>query len=186
MSRKRRVPPPSLPEDEGDGLFRAAVGPVKPLPQGRVVPVRRRPPPRPLQRLADERQVLRDLLSADYDPAELETGEELLFARPGLQHGLLRKLRRGQFAVRAELDLHGMTVPAARLALQDFLRACQARGDRCVRIVHGKGRGSPGRRPVLKIRLNTWLRQWDAVLAFCSARPVDGGSGAVYVLLRRR
>ncbi|HHH36145.1 MAG TPA: DNA mismatch repair protein MutS [Gammaproteobacteria bacterium] len=179
VSRKDR------PSPEDIAIFRETVGPVKRLRQERVEGPRRRPPPRPLQRQADERRVMADLLSDHYDPAEVETGEELLYARPGVQRSLLRRLRRGQFAVRAELDLHGMTVPMAREALQDFLRECAARDLRCVRIIHGKGRRSPGRRPVLKGRLDVWLRQWDGVLAYCSARPVDGGSGALYVLLRR-
>jgi len=174
------------PSPEESTIFREAVGPVKRLRQERAELSRRRPPPRPAKRLEDERQVLRDLLSDHYDPADLETGEELLFARPGIQRTLLRKLRRGQFAILAELDLHGMTVPTARVALQRFLHDCRDSGVHCVRIIHGKGRGSPNRQPVLKIRLNAWLRQWDDVLAFCSARPADGGSGALYVLLKRR
>lgn len=174
------------PTPDESAIFRDAVGPVKKLRQKRVEPARRRPPPRPAKRLEDERQVLHDSLSDHYDSSELETGEELLFARPGIQHTQLRKLRRGQFAISAELDLHGMTVPAARVALQRFLRDCRDRGVACVRIIHGKGHGSPNRQPVLKTRVNAWLRQWDDVLAFCSARPVGGGSGACYVLLKRR
>jgi DNA-nicking Smr family endonuclease len=125
------------------------------------------------------------MLSLEHDPAEIETGEEMLFMRSGLQHGLMRKLRRGQFAIGAELDLHGLTVALAREALAGFLSACQAANVRCVRIVHGKGRSSPGKRPVLKGRLHGWLQHIDDVLAFCSARPCDGGTGAIYVLLRR-
>jgi DNA-nicking Smr family endonuclease len=165
-------------------LFRKEVAEVRRLEHRKVSPQRRLPPPVPRLTLADQEQVLRDLLSDGGDPADLETGDELLFARPGMQHGVLRKLRRGQFSVRAELDLHGMTVPIARRVLAEFLAECRWARSGCVRIVHGKGRGSPQRQPVLKTKISGWLRQREEVLAFCSARPVDGGTGAVYVLIR--
>jgi DNA-nicking Smr family endonuclease len=166
-------------------LFRRAMEGVVPLRQERVERRRRRPRPLPLQTLRDEAEVLRDMLGGDFDPAELETGEELHYARPGLQHGLLRKLRRGQFSVGAELDLHGKTVSEARLAVNEFTHRARVRGIRCVRIIHGKGKGSLYNRPVLKGKLDRWLRRHDEVLAFSSARPEDGGTGAVYVLLKR-
>ena len=137
------------------------------------------------QRLADDRQVLDDMFSDDFCPEDVETGEELLFSRAGLQTRLMRQLRRGQLSVRAELDLHGYTVLEARQAVTEFLRDSLRHGDRCVRIVHGKGFGSKQKLPVLKNKVNAWLQQRDEVLAFCSARPVDGGTGALYVLLKR-
>jgi DNA-nicking Smr family endonuclease len=166
-------------------LFRATVGNITPLYDDRVMPASKQLAPVPVQTLRDQEQVLQETLSDAYDGAELETGEELWFCRPGLQWGLLRKLRRGQFSLQGELDLHGMTVPMARHALTEFLHDSRLRGAVCVRIVHGKGRGSPRRQPVLKSKVNLWLQQRDEVLAFCSARPVDGGTGAVYVLLKR-
>lgn len=178
MSRK---PPPA----DDVALFRAHIGPVRRLERVRAEPRLRRPAPVPRQTLADERQVLIDLFSDEYHPAEHETGEELWFARPGLQHKALRKLRRGQFRVSAELDLHGMTVQVARQALSEFLQQCRTSDRRCVRIVHGKGNGSRHRGPVLKSMVNRWLQQRDEILAFCSAPPHDGGTGAVYVLLKR-
>lgn len=172
-------------EDDEARLFRESMRGVRRIaPHGRAAPFRRRPRPMPQQRLPDEAQVREEMLIVDLHDAEIETGDELYFARSGLQHGLLRKLRRGQYAVGAELDLHGLTVSEARQALSRFLGACRASGTRCVRIIHGKGLSSPGRRPVLKTRLNGWLQRSDEVLAFCSARPADGGTGAVYVLLR--
>ncbi len=165
--------------------FHDAVGDVRPLKQDRIAPPRKRRKPVPEQTLRDQRAVLDSLLSDDYEPAEIETGEELFFARPGLQHNVLRKLRRGQYAIQGQLDLHGCTVPEARARVAAFLRDMQTQDRRCVRIIHGKGKSSEGRLPVLKGKVNTWLRQWDQVLAFCSARPNDGGTGAVYVLLRR-
>ncbi len=120
------------------------------------------------------------------DTSELETGDELLFARPGLQNKVLRQLRRGQISVTAQLDLHGMNAPLARKALAAFLNRCQAEDHRCVRIIHGKGLNSEHKQPVLKQKLNIWLRLRDDVLAFCSAPRVDGGTGAAYVLLKRK
>jgi DNA-nicking Smr family endonuclease len=174
------------PSDEDVELFRAAVKRVTRLQHRGATLPRRRPPPVPRQTLADEERVLQDALSLEFDPEDVEFGDELHYARPGLQRGVMRKLRRGQFSVRAELDLHGLTVAEAHEALGDFLSACRIRDQQCVRIIHGKGHSSPAKRPVLKGRLNGWLRQRDEVLAFCSARPIDGGTGAVYVLLRRR
>ncbi len=166
-------------------LFRQAVGPVKPLHCDRIEPTPYHPAPIPRFSDADERQALIDLLSGEFEPAELESGEELYYRREGVQQTVLRKLRRGQFQVGAALDLHGMTVTTAREALALFLRDVRREHQTCVRIIHGKGKGSRHRGPVLKQKVNHWLRQRDEVLAFCSARPVDGGSGALYVLLRR-
>lgn len=119
------------------------------------------------------------------DAFDVETGEELLYCRNGVQNSVMRKLRRGHYRLEAELDLHRMTAAQAHLALIDFIARCRRRELRCVRVIHGKGLGSKDRRPVLKGRVNQWLRQWNDVLAFCSARPCDGGSGATYVLLRK-
>jgi len=119
------------------------------------------------------------------DQADIEVGDELLFSRNGVQNSVMRKLRRGQYRSEAELDLHRLTAVQAHQALTSFILHCQRRHLRCVRIIHGKGLGSKDQRPVLKGRVNQWLRQWDDVLAFCSARPCDGGSGATYVLLRK-
>jgi DNA-nicking Smr family endonuclease len=168
-----------------DPAFREAVADARPLKQDRKEPHRARRRPVPEQRLRDERDVINSLLSDDYEPADMETGEELLFTRPGLQLGVMRKLRRGYFVVESELDLHGWTVPEAREAVNEFLRVATAAGKRCVRIIHGKGNSSAGKLPVLKGKVNAWLRQKNEVLAFCSCRPSDGGTGAVYVLLRR-
>lgn len=172
--------------DKERALFRDAVSGTRRLTQeNRVMHQKKRPPPRPLQRELDEQQVLVDMLSEPADMADLETGEELLFTRLGLQHKTVRKLRRGEFSIEAELDLHGQTKIEARQAIVQFLHYCRDQGLRCVRIIHGKGLGSHQKRPILKQYVNHWLRQRDDVLAFCSARQVDGGTGAVYVLLKR-
>ena len=182
LSRKPEDPPLSEADRE---LFRQAVGPVRPVRSDRVGQRPPPPAPRPRAREQDDRAVLDALLSDAGSPEDLETGEELLYARPGLQRSVMRKLRRGQYAVTAECDLHGHTVPEARQALARFLRDATVRGHRCVRIVHGKGHRSRQRMPVLKRKVGGWLRQRDEVLAYASARPGDGGTGALYVLLRR-
>ncbi len=172
-------------DDSDMDLFRREVGDVRRLDDDRVPPARRRPRPVPRQTLDDQRQVLRDLMSEHPDDIDLETGDELVFVRSGLQARLLRKLRRGQFSVGAELDLHGLTVSQAHAALTEFLRECRSEHKRCVRIIHGKGLGSKNGKPILKGKLDRWLRLRNDVVAFSSARPVDGGTGAVYVLLKR-
>lgn len=168
-----------------DNLFRDLVGKVRPVKQDRVPPHRPKRKPVPEQSRRDAAAVMRSLLSDEYDPADVETGEELFYVRPGLQHSVIRKLRRGQYAIEAELDLHGCTVPQARERLDTFLRSARGVGKRCVRVVHGKGKTSEGKLPVLKGKVNVWLRQKGDVMAFCSAIPRDGGTGAVYVLLKR-
>ncbi|MCV6638989.1 Smr/MutS family protein [Candidatus Albibeggiatoa sp. nov. NOAA] len=139
----------------------------------------------PRQREQEVLSIRDEMMSDKYDPYDLETGEELVFMRKGVQRSVLRKLRRGHYSVNAELDLHGMIVPEAREAVAYFLHECQINQYRCVRIVHGKGYGSWNKLPVLKGKLSRWLQQRDEVLAFCSARQFDGGTGAVYVLLKR-
>ena len=170
---------------EDKALFRAHVGKVRRIRTDQAPMKPKRPAPIPRQTLADEQQVLEDLASLEFDPAEVETGEELLYRGAGLQDRQFRRLRRGQFRVEGELDLHGFTADAARLAVAGFLTRSRQEGKRCVRIIHGKGRGSRNGRPVLKTRVHHWLRQRQDVLGFSSALPADGGTGAVYVLLKK-
>jgi len=164
-------------------LFRAAVRGVRPLRQTKPAPERERRRPRAASRRADEARVLADSLALDADALDVESGEELSFRRDGVSESVVRRLRRGHYAVRDELDLHGMTQEEARLALSAFLAESTGHERHCVRIIHGKGRGSGHRGPVLKSAVNRWLRRHAAVRAFCSARRNDGGSGALYVLL---
>lgn len=171
---------------ENKRLFRQAMADVRRLSTDRSPLKLSQPKPEPRQTQADEAKVLEDMLSDEFDPIDVATGEELLFARPGIQKQVLRKLRQGKFAVEAELDLHGLRVEQARQVLARFLGQSRDKGIRCVRVIHGKGLGSFQKQPVLKDKTNRWLQQRDEVLAFCSARPVDGGTGAVYVLLKRR
>jgi DNA-nicking Smr family endonuclease len=171
--------------DENDAhLFREAVRDVKPLANGApAMEPARRPPPRARFTRADRRAVLQESLHTDVGDPELASGEELVFAREGVQKVVLRKLRRGQYRVQAEIDLHGLTVPEAKEALRTFLAQALERHIRCVRIIHGKGLRSGHRGPVLKGAVSSVLRRVGPVLAYVSARPVDGGTGALYVLL---
>ncbi|VAW93471.1 hypothetical protein MNBD_GAMMA22-737 [hydrothermal vent metagenome] len=152
----------------------------------RSLPRLKRPVARPIQRIKEQHQVLEDMMSDPIDEADIVTGDELFFSRTGLQNSVLRKLKRGQYAIEDELDLHGKTSSQAKILVAEFLRYCTQTNLRVVRIIHGKGRGSFNKQPVLKIKVNHWLQQRDEVLAFCSARQVDGGTGAIYVLLKRK
>lgn len=133
--------------------------------------------------MADDLEVLKELL-ADPDPDIVDSGDTLLYRAHGVQDSVMRRLRRGHYRIEAELDLHGLNRERARLAVSEFLLRCHDQDRRCVRIIHGKGNGSPNSGPVLKSLLGSWLARRRDVLAYCSARPVDGGTGAVYVLLR--
>jgi len=166
--------------------FQQAVSGVAPIAQDRVAPYREPIKPVAQQRQRDDAAVMEELLSVDEEDILVESGEALSFSRSGLQHTVLKRLRKGQIAVQGGLDLHGKTVAEAADELVQFIRDAQNAGVRCVRIIHGKGQGSPDKRPVLKSKVNTWLRRKDEVLAFCSAPPNDGGTGAVYVLLRKK
>ena len=171
--------------DDDSALFRQAMQGVRPRkPSARVAANSRQPEPQPRQREADDRAVLAALLQ-EPDPEWLvEHGETLQYQAEGVQDGVLRRLRRGHYRVQRDLDLHGMNRAQAQLAVAQFIAECRDRDLRCVRIVHGKGNGSPNSGPVLKRLLDGWLRRRRDVLAYVSARPVDGGTGAVYVLLR--
>ncbi len=167
-------------------LFRRSVGEVAPLSPIDKIAV---PVPRPLpiarQHQADERAALQESLSDEFSVETLlETDDALSFARNGIGPDTVRKLRRGHWIIQAQLDLHGLRRDEAREALAEFLRSASKRGLRCVRIIHGKGLGSINKEPVLKNKVRSWLVQKDEVIAFCQARAVDGGSGALVVLLK--
>jgi len=169
-------------------LFREAVRDVKPLERraqtASQLPSRARRP-RAAARFtrADRLAVLEESLHGEVMDPALAGGEELVFHRAGIQPGVLRKLRRGDYRVQGEIDLHGLTVAAAKQELRGFLAQALTRQWRCVRIVHGKGLRSGHRGPVLKTMVGAMLRRVGPVLAYVSARQVDGGTGAVYVLL---
>lgn len=167
-------------------LFRESMQDVAPLSDAnQVIHNTPKPPAIPVKSMEDEQQVLVDMLSDEYDPSEIQPGDMLSYMQPGVQHRVFKKLRRGEYRIADELDLHGLTAKESRVVLAEFLRIAFPQRGECVRIIHGKGKRSDHRGPVLKGKVNHWLRQHDRVLAFHSARPVDGGTGAVYALLRR-
>jgi DNA-nicking Smr family endonuclease len=166
--------------------FRSMVGAVTPIAIKQRVEHDRPPhPPIAKQRIEDDQQVLIASVSDEFEiDTLLHTDAELSFRRPGVGPDVLRKLRRGEWVMQDDLDLHGARVDEARELLAIFLREAVKRGLRCVRIVHGKGLGSKDRQPVLKGKVRVWLAQREEVIAFCQARPAEGGSGALVVLLR--
>ncbi|WP_231731380.1 Smr/MutS family protein [Lampropedia cohaerens] len=168
-------------------LFRHSIGQVQPLHHAPRVAAQPAPAaPVPLQLVLDEQRALRESISDDFDVSSLlETDEGLSYRQPGVGPEVARKLRLGHWSIQATLDLHGLRLDEAREALGGFIRLQHQRGVRCVRIVHGKGLGSPGRVPVLKVRVQRWLVQKKEVLAFVQAKASDGGAGAVVVLLDR-
>lgn len=167
-------------------LFALTVGPVSPLRRGVVIALERpRAEPLPRQRERDEAAVLREAISDEFDVESLlETDDSLSYRSTGIGPEVVRKLRRGVWSIQAQLDLHGLRRDEAREQLADFLREAVRHGLRCVRVIHGKGNGSPGREPVLKSKVKTWLVQKSEVIAFAQARAADGGHGALMVLLR--
>jgi DNA-nicking Smr family endonuclease len=172
------------PEEDETALFREATRGVKPLTHAvRVARDAPKPSARARFARADRQAVLEEIPDGAPDAPELDAADESRFARAGVAATTLRKLRRGQYRVQAELDLHGLTEAQAKVQLRDFLNAALQRDARCLRIVHGKGLRSGAKGPVLRALVNRVLRQSAPVLAFASARPVDGGTGAVYVLL---
>ncbi|WP_341917087.1 Smr/MutS family protein [Polaromonas sp. YR568] len=173
-------------------LFSHAIGPVKALParhrpghpghRAHLPPAQ--PAPIPVQQQRDELAVMREAISDEFDVETLlDTDDALSFRRPGMGPDVVRKLRRGGWSIQRQLDLHGLRREDARDTLAAFIREAHKAGMRCVRVVHGKGLGSPGKTPVLKGRVQSWLIQKQEVIAFVQARPAEGGAGALVVLL---
>ena len=167
-------------------LFQRAAGKVERLREhGRVHHAPDPVAPIPAQRQLDDQRVLKEAISDEFDASTLlEVDDALSFRRPGVGLDVARKLRRGEWTIQSEIDLHGLRTDDAREALAAFLREAMRQGMRCVRVVHGKGLGSPGKTPVLKGKVHSWLVQKDEVLAFVQARGDEGGAGAVVVLLK--
>lgn len=185
MKRRNNKPETDATNEVDEmSLFYDSMRDVKPLNiSDKVVHARKHTPPVPHRIQQDEQSAPEDALT-DYISLEIAAGDEWSFLRPGLSRQTLRRLRRGYWRIQAHLDLHGFTRDEARLELTTFLDASRKNNFRCVRIIHGKGLGSRNREPVLKISIGNWLVQHDDLLAFCQARPEDGGSGAVLVLLK--
>ena len=175
-----------LAERREQSLFATAVGAVVPLKKSATPALARaRPPALARQRQRDEAAALAESISDAFDVESLlETDDALSFRRRGIGIDVVRKLRRGVWVLQDEIDLHGLRSDAARERVADFVRDSARAGLRCIRVVHGKGLGSPGREPVLKAKVKSWLVQRSEVLAFVHARPADGGHGALIVLLK--
>jgi DNA-nicking Smr family endonuclease len=186
----KAAPTLTLPVDLNDpqALFRDVVGNATPLPERNLAALDKPlPPPRPIKHEEDEAEALKESIEAPLSFQDrLDIGDESVHLHEGIPRRVLTDLRRGRWVVQDELDLHGMTREQARAALAAFLSHALEQGLRCVRLVHGKGLGSPGREPVLKHLSRGWLMQRSEVLAFCQARPHDGGEGALLVLLRNQ
>src|SRR5438093_8610624 len=188
----RPAPPPPAPRVEEPDLFAHAMEGVVPLPRERAARIEGPAPAGaarpPVGEVAEALAALSDLArgAARFDISD--TREYVEGAIVGLDPRLLRRLRRGDFSWQAYLDLHGLTADEARPAVDSFLADAVRAGHRCVLLVHGRGRNSKDQTPVLKERLKVWLARGASariVLAFATARPCDGGAGALYVLLRR-
>ena len=179
---------PKIPLSPEQAAFQAAMAGVEPLPPPNLVqhgtcP----PPPRPLQHIADERAALHESLHGRIQLQDrLEGGDEPHYLHQGVAQSVLRDLRRGRWVTQDEIDLHGLNRDEARHALAAFLAACLHHGKRCVRVVHGKGLSSPQKTSVLRQLVRGWLAQRQEVLAYCQAKPPDGGEGALIVLLRNQ
>ena len=167
-------------------LFQTAVGQVQRLPQTALANLKPAPPqPIPKQRQLDEAAALQEALSDEVDVSSLlETDEQLSFRRSGVGPDVTQKLRRGKWAIQRQIDLHGLRSDEARESLTAFIREAHRQGIRCVRVVTGKGLGSPGKAPVLKDKVHRWLVQKAEVVAFVQAQPAHGGAGALVVLLQ--
>ena len=170
---------------EDSDLFRESIGAVKRHHNDRSVLRNVRPKAEPLKSRDDEQEVLNKLETDPFSGLELETGDELFYHRSGVQKNTVRKLKKGQYVVQGELDLHGYTVAEAKPVLSRYMKYAISHGKTCIRIIHGKGKGSINRLPVLKNKVAHWLQQDGNVLAFVSAPANDGGTGAVYVLLKK-
>jgi DNA-nicking Smr family endonuclease len=166
-------------------LFQRAVGQVKPLASQPRVELGGTPaPPKAFQQKRDDDRVLRESLSDDFDVSTLlDTDDELSYRRSGIGTDVTQKLRKGHWSLQGQIDLHGLRSDEAREALGQFIRDAHKRGWRCIRVVHGKGLGSPGKTPVLKAKVQRWLVQKNEVLAFVQAKASEGGAGALVVLL---
>ncbi|XAH24851.1 Smr/MutS family protein [Xylophilus sp. GW821-FHT01B05] len=186
QARRERLEAAQRAEAERN-LFANACGPVQPLRKRghRVALEPDPPPPIAVQHQRDEERVLLESISDDFDVSTLlDTDDQLSFRRPGVNVDVTQRLRKGDWSIQRQLDLHGLRTDEAREALGAFIREARQQGLRCLRVVHGKGLGSPGRTPVLKGRVQGWLVQKNEVLAFVQARPAEGGAGALVVLLR--
>jgi len=167
-------------------LFSRAVGVVQPIAHMARAPLQSQTPqPLAFQQQLDDQAVMRESLSDEFDATTLlDVDDQLSFRQPGIGLDVTKKLRTGGWTIQSEIDLHGLRRDEARSRLGQFIREAMKMGWRCVRVIHGKGLGSPGKMPVLKSKTQAWLIQKNEVLAFVQAKPDQGGAGALLVLLK--
>lgn len=187
MTTKKTIKSNKISDEERNS-FLEEVADVRPLKsEKRVEKIKIKPSPKPKfsQREHESEQTNTDtMLSDPVDLRDAAVDDVLSFARAGIQQKVQKKLRRGELPIEEELDLHGYTVNEAKIAIQDFLYECKRQHIRYIRIIHGKGYRSDQKIPVLKTHVAYWLPQINDVLAFSSALPKDGGTGALYILLK--
>jgi DNA-nicking Smr family endonuclease len=169
---------------EGAALFRGAVGDAQPLTTRARHTPKKAPAGKPRIEQRDKQAPPKEALSPPVETVKEGLSDNMSFQRGSITRKIMRDLRRGKYPIQEEIDLHGCTRPEARVLLEQFIGDCARYKLSCIRVIHGKGKRSGAEGPVLKLAVNQWLREWDTVMAFCPARPSDGGSGAVYVLLR--
>jgi DNA-nicking Smr family endonuclease len=187
IQREEKLRLEKLRQAEQD-LFKRAVGSVKPIIAKPRVELKNEPsPPIANQQIKDDQNALRESLSDEFDVTSLlDTDDALSFRRTGIGVDVTKKLRKGDWSVQSQIDLHGLRREEARECLSEFLKESVKNGIRCVRVIHGKGLGSPGKTPVLKSKVQSWLIQKNEILAFVQAKPSQGGAGALIVLLKGR
>ena len=184
MRRRSRTTIPTEVSDDDRRLFAEAIGPVRAIKARESALERPKPKPEATQALLDEARVFDELMNIDIDPALMEIGEELSYLKDGVAPRVLRNLKRGYYSIGDEIDLHQMTVAVARDAMKAFLEENRRSNRLCVKIIHGKGLRSRAAGPVLKRLVDSTLRKRGDVIAFASAKPVEGGTGATLVLLK--
>jgi len=179
MTRKQ-----STPDDEDPHLFQEMVGKVTPLPQNKIDPDSR-PKKSPTSRRSTAQKTQSPFVERDYING-IGANETLVFVRDGVQHKIMAQLKKGQYPFEIKIDLHGCTIEEAGIRLQAALNSALTSNFRCILVVHGKGKSSHDNKPAIKSHVNQWLRDTASVLAFHSAMPKHGGTGALYVLLKRQ
>ncbi len=169
-----------------NNVFQDAMKGVERIHHDRVLHDTPKPRAIPLKTTNDKQQDVRDFISDEYEPVNVLAGDVLSYRVAGVQKKVFRKLRAGHYRITDELDLHGMNAKQAKEALLGYLHSVEQLESSCIRIIHGKGNRSENKSSVLKRKVDHWLQLHGRVLAYHSTLPKDGGTGAVYVLLKRQ
>jgi len=173
-------------KQEAGESFVSLMSSTKRLQTDKVSPYRKRIKPVATQRQADEARVMEELLSSDDESSSFYSGDELTFLRESYPRNILKKLRRGEYAIQEELDLHGLFAEEAKVQVHGFINECARYNISAVRIIHGKGLHSPDKKPVLKNLILGWLKKNQFIIAVSSTPSNDGGTGAIYALINSK